>query len=112
MNTNIYGDFRICISVPLTFYLLISVKPFKFFLAILQVQLLQATNKQDPNLCINNNETCVEENSIKFHYTEKDYGNIIRAYTDAVTNNLIQLLTISILFKLLLHIGVLNSTIN
>ena len=53
----------------------------------LQVELLQSLNKRDANLTINNEATFAEGKSVKFHYTDEDYKNIIRAYIDAVTSN-------------------------
>ena len=53
----------------------------------LQVRLLQSSNKRDPNLKVNNQPTSVQGNSIKYHYTDNDYDQIIRAYIDAVRSN-------------------------
>ena len=53
----------------------------------LQVQLLQSSNKRNPNLKINAEQTVVENNSISFHHTETDYAKIIRAYIHTVTSH-------------------------
>ena len=58
----------------------------------LQVELLQSSNKRDPNLKLNHQETIVRDKVIKFYHTEKDFSKMIRAYIDAVTS------TISFLF--------------
>ena len=53
----------------------------------LQVQLLQSSNKRNPNLKITAEQTVAVNNSISFHHTETDYAKMIRAYTDTVTSN-------------------------
>ena len=52
-----------------------------------QVDLLQASNKRDRNLTVNNEKTTVQNNVIKFHHTDSDYSKMIRAYIDTVTSN-------------------------
>ena len=56
-------------------------------LLLLQVELLQSSNKRDPNLKISARRTHVKGKAVRFYYTEKDYDKIIRAYIDAVTSN-------------------------
>ena len=53
---------------------------------LLKVQLLQSSNKRDPNLTINNEPTFIEGKSVKFDNMAKII-NIITAYIDAVTSN-------------------------
>ena len=48
---------------------------------------LKSSNKRDPKLKINNEQTVIENNNISFHYTEADYAKMIRAYIDKVTSN-------------------------
>ena len=52
-----------------------------------QVDLLQTSNKRDPNLTVNTEKTTVQNNVIKFHHTDSDYSEILRAYIDTVTSN-------------------------
>ena len=52
----------------------------------LQVELLQSSNKRDPNLKVNHQETIVTDKVIKFYHTENDFSKMIRAYIDAVTS--------------------------
>ena len=40
----------------------------------LQVELLQSSNKRDPNLKLNHQETIVSDKVIKFYHTEKDFS--------------------------------------
>ena len=56
-------------------------------ISCLQVQLLQSSNKRDPKLKINNEQTDVENNTINFHHAEADYAKMMRAYIDTVTSN-------------------------
>ena len=55
-------------------------------LLLLQVELLQNSNRQDPNLKISAKRTHVEAKAVWFYYTEKDYDKL-RVYIDAVTRN-------------------------
>ena len=93
------------------YFIQIHLNLFKISFSIfLKVQLLQSSNKRDPNLIINNQSTFVEGKSIKFHNTDEDYNNIIRTYIDAVTSNLISLLEIKHLSNVMqiLHEHLLN----
>ena len=93
------------------YFIQIHLNLFKISFSIfLKVQLLQSSNKRDPNLIINNQSTFVEGKSIKFHNTDEDYNNIIRTYSDAVTSNLISLLEIKHLSNVMqiLHKHLLN----
>ena len=54
----------------------------------LQVELLQSSNKRDPNLKVNHQETIVSDKVIKFYHTENDFSKMIRAYIDAVTSTI------------------------
>ena len=93
------------------YFIQIHLNLFKISFSIfLKVQLLQSSNKRDPNLIINNQSTFVEGKSIKFHNTDEDYNNIIRTYIDAVTSNLISLLEIKHLSNVMqiLHKHLLN----
>ena len=93
------------------YFIHIHLNLFKISFSIfLKVQLLQSSNKRDPNLIINNQSTFVEGKSIKFHNTDEDYNNIIRTYIDAVTSNLISLLEIKHLSNVMqiLHEHLLN----
>ena len=50
---------------------------------LLQVQLYQKSNKQNPSLQVNQDKTTADKNCINFHYTEDDHDQGIHAYIDS-----------------------------
>ena len=80
---------------------------FMYVFGIFQVELLQTSNKRDPNNIINDQRTTVDNNAIRFQYTDADYSKMIRAFIDAVTSN-ISLLSLSLscpLYLFCIHIN-------
>ena len=51
---------------------------------LLQVLLLQKSNKRDVNLTVNMDRSSVEENKLQLHHNARDYDEVIRAYIDTI----------------------------
>ena len=69
---------------------------------ILQVQLLQSSNKRNPSLKVNHDRTVVENSVVKFYHNKNDYCKMLRAYIDSITSN-ISLFSYFHLFLCYLH---------
>ena len=53
-----------------------------------EMEVVQSSNKRDPNPRINHEETVVNKSTIKLYYNDHDYSKMIQAYIDTVTSNI------------------------
>ena len=78
----------------------------------LQVELLQSSNKRDPNLKVNHQETNVSDKVIKFYHTENYFSKMIRAYIDSVTSTIFFLFHFYIISFFLYTLSVMSFQTN